>query len=315
MTRFRKRGYSGYRRRARHHSTSKAAATKTVRASRERILSQIAAGHMSLDQAATLLANLEPLANLDKSPARTPTVDIRDPHRTIAEYIRRAFPGIEKKNCKSVTIYISKLDSLLARVREAVRTVGIDDEARAEALRAFQGIFGSRLPRRIEPDREADSTFDIRARNDGNSSRSSALCRPAKSFKSNSKNRKAQTAATPLNNTSPARTKVPPHSAAPAKTPPGTSSPSKPLKSEITSTGSGSRPADMSRTAHNPMTDGERRAVLAALDEAGESLGTTLLSVKSKIGQRRLEDILPVLLNEGALKQVEKGTTARYTRP
>jgi hypothetical protein len=131
MSHFQKGRYGKHRRRATKRSKSNANSPKAE------ILSQVAAGHMSVDQAAVLLANL------DKSPARTPTVDIRDPHRAIAEYVRRAFPGIEKGSRKSVTIYLSKLESLHARIREAVHTVGIDDAAREEALRAFQEVFGS----------------------------------------------------------------------------------------------------------------------------------------------------------------------------
>jgi hypothetical protein len=250
---------------------------------KEEILSQIAAGEMSVDQAAVLLANL------DKSPARTPAVDIRDPHRAMAEYVRRVFPGIESKDCKSVIIPLSKLDRLHARVCQAVRNVGIDHEARAEALRAFQDVFGSGLPRRIESDNNANIILDIRAKNEGDSVRTSAFCQRAKRSKSTSKKREAETAATPINNTSRDTTNAPPRSAAPANT--------------------------LSHTMHNPISDEERRAVFAALDAAGESLGTTLLSVKSKIDRRRLEEILPFLLNEGALKQLGKGNSARYTRP
>ena len=64
----------------------------------------------------------------------------------------------------------------------------------------------------------------------------------------------------------------------------------------------------------NPVRDEERKSLLAALDGAGEALGMPLLSVKTKIDRRRLDEILPTLVREGILKQSGTGGSARYSR-
>jgi hypothetical protein len=64
----------------------------------------------------------------------------------------------------------------------------------------------------------------------------------------------------------------------------------------------------------NLVGDEEKKAILLALDKAGEALGTPLLSLKSKIDRRRLEAVLPILVREGILKQSGTGSTARYSR-
>jgi hypothetical protein len=49
--------------------------------------------------------------------------------------------------------------------------------------------------------------------------------------------------------------------------------------------------------------DEEKNSILVALDKAGEALGIPLLSFKSKIDRRRLEEVLPMLVRQGILKQ------------
>jgi predicted helicase len=62
------------------------------------------------------------------------------------------------------------------------------------------------------------------------------------------------------------------------------------------------------------VSDGERKSILATVDKAQEALGVPLLSLKSKIDRRRLEEILPVLVRQGVLKQSGTGGSARYSR-
>jgi len=64
----------------------------------------------------------------------------------------------------------------------------------------------------------------------------------------------------------------------------------------------------------NPVRDEERKSLFAALDGAGEALGMPLLSFKTNIDRRRLEEILPTLVREGILKQSGTGGSARYSR-
>ncbi len=59
--------------------------------------------------------------------------------------------------------------------------------------------------------------------------------------------------------------------------------------------------------------DEERKSILAALEKAGEPLGTPLLSFKSKIDRRRLDEILPILVHQGIVKQSGTGGSARYS--
>ncbi len=71
-------------------------------------------------------------------------------------------------------------------------------------------------------------------------------------------------------------------------------------------TGSTSQPASVAPKTTDVFVSGEERtAISTALDRAGEPLGTPLLSLKSRITQRRLEEILPVLIREGFVRRAE----------
>jgi hypothetical protein len=274
---------------------------------REQILLQFAGRQMSMEGAATSLANLN--KGVAETSAADIAVDFHDPQRAIVEYIRRAFPGIEKVSRRRVTIHLSKLDGLDAGVRKALRTVGGDDDGRAEALRAFQEMFGSGLPRRSKTDSEGVAIVDNCARREGESVRKSALRRPAKKSRSKSTSRKTS----PMSSISHDRAKSLPDPTVPANAP---AAPPifKLLQNDINSTVPSSRRTDRSCRTRSAIGDGERKAIFEALDGAGESLGKTLLSVKSGLSGRRLEEIIPVLLNEGNLKQLGEGVTARYIR-
>jgi hypothetical protein len=58
----------------------------------------------------------------------------------------------------------------------------------------------------------------------------------------------------------------------------------------------------------------ERKAVLEALDKADTPVLMWRLSESSKIAQRRMEEILPVLVQEGAVNRVEAADAVRYSR-
>lgn len=58
----------------------------------------------------------------------------------------------------------------------------------------------------------------------------------------------------------------------------------------------------------------ETGVILGAFSRADDSLGLLLLSVKTKIGQRRLEAILPQMVQSGLLKQSGSGRNVRYSR-
>ena len=69
-----------------------------------------------------------------------------------------------------------------------------------------------------------------------------------------------------------------------------------------------------SATPHNPASNEEKELILAALDQASEALGTPLFSIKTKIDRWRLEEILPILVHQGLLKQSGTSRSARYSR-
>jgi hypothetical protein len=63
----------------------------------------------------------------------------------------------------------------------------------------------------------------------------------------------------------------------------------------------------------SPIAEEENR-IFSALDKAKEPIGSKLLSVKSGISQRRLDEILPILVRNGRLKRVETNQGIRYLR-
>jgi hypothetical protein len=62
------------------------------------------------------------------------------------------------------------------------------------------------------------------------------------------------------------------------------------------------------------VTGQEREAVRRALDEAGKPLVMWKLAETSKLAQRRIEEILPILVGEGLVKRVEAADAVRYSR-
>ena len=58
----------------------------------------------------------------------------------------------------------------------------------------------------------------------------------------------------------------------------------------------------------------EREAVCRALDVAGRPLLPWQLVEPSGISQQRIEEILPVLVDEGAAKRLETAVAVKYTR-
>ena len=129
-----------------------------------------------------------------------------------------------------------------------------------------------------------------------------------------STNSQTQTPPRPTTGNSPPKTSMPARPAGPISTP-ITSAPPKPPRTGSVSTRSTSQPpVGASRATGTSVSVEERTAVLTALDKAEESLGTPLLSLKSKIGQRRLEEILPVLMREGFVKRLETAGGVRYSR-
>jgi hypothetical protein len=58
----------------------------------------------------------------------------------------------------------------------------------------------------------------------------------------------------------------------------------------------------------------ERKAVFKALDEAGEPLIMWQIAQRSKISQRRIEEIIPVLVREGFVNRVETAHATMYLR-
>jgi len=120
---------------------------------------------------------------------------------------------------------------------------------------------------------------------------------------------------TPPISSSPPRVNSPPRPVTPVNVPPsGTGATRAPTHGPVL-TGTASQPPKAASGTAGPFVGvDERKRVLAALDKADEPLGVRLLSVKSGIGQRRLEEILPVLIREGFVKRVETADGARYTR-
>jgi len=72
-------------------------------------------------------------------------------------------------------------------------------------------------------------------------------------------------------------------------------------------------PTRMSKSAATFVTAEERKAILTALDKAGKPLVVWMLCENSKISQRRLEEILPVLVSEGFVKRVDAADAVRYS--
>ena len=62
------------------------------------------------------------------------------------------------------------------------------------------------------------------------------------------------------------------------------------------------------------VTGEERQAVFKAFDEAAEPLLMWKLAEKSKIDQRRIEKIIPILVDEGFVKRVETAHAVKYCR-
>jgi very-short-patch-repair endonuclease len=95
----------------------------------------------------------------------------------------------------------------------------------------------------------------------------------------------------------------------------GEASPSKRPISSPGSAGSTSRPpTTVSKPTATFVTGQEREAVRRALDEAGKPLVMWKLAETSKLAQRRIEEILPILVGEGLVKRVEAADAVRYSR-
>jgi len=58
----------------------------------------------------------------------------------------------------------------------------------------------------------------------------------------------------------------------------------------------------------------ERKAVFMALAEAGGPLIMWQLAERSKISQRRIEEIIPILVREGFVNRVEAAHAVMYSR-
>ena len=138
--------------------------------------------------------------------------------------------------------------------------------------------------------------------------------RPSKSAKTPTANGQAQTPAIPITRSPPTQTSSPPPNVGSAKAL-GTPAPRKPpISKPVLPASTSQPPIAPSRATGTLVSVEERKAVFTALDKAGEALGAPLLSLKSRIGQRRLEEILPVLMHEGFVKRAETTNGARYSR-
>jgi hypothetical protein len=87
----------------------------------------------------------------------------------------------------------------------------------------------------------------------------------------------------------------------------------KPTASSPPSPGNSSQESGgASRAVSTHVSTVEKKAVLAALKEAGKPLVMWLIADGSGIGQERLEEILPVLVSKGLVNRIEAADAVRY---
>ena len=84
--------------------------------------------------------------------------------------------------------------------------------------------------------------------------------------------------------------------------------------SDPTSTGSTSRPPESVVHSTAVLSTQERTAVLKALDEADKPLIPWQLADRAQISQQRIEEIIPILVDEGFVKGEEINDAVRYYR-
>ena len=108
-----------------------------------------------------------------------------------------------------------------------------------------------------------------------------------------------------------------PNSSAQQTTPPpipGEASPAKLPMGRPAPTGSTSSPPIPAKPTATVVSVQERKAVFKALDEAAGPLIMWQLAERSKISQRRIEAIIPILVSEGFVKRVEAAHAVMYSR-
>ena len=95
---------------------------------------------------------------------------------------------------------------------------------------------------------------------------------------------------------------------------PGEASPATRQMGRPAPTASTSSPPAPAKPVTTVVSVQERKAVFKALDEAGEPLIMWQIAQGSKISQRRIEEIIPVLVREGFVKRVETAHATMYSR-
>jgi ribosomal protein L37AE/L43A len=136
---------------------------------------------------------------------------------------------------------------------------------------------------------------------------------PGKNTKTPPANSEVATPAAPKATSFSAKTNSPPPPVGSAKTPNVPGNP--PIGKPVSTGGNPESPIAPSSGTNTLVSAEDRKAVVTALDKAKEALGAPLLSLKSRISQRRLEEVvLPVLIGEGLVRRVETTNGPRYIR-